>query len=80
MNQQICKAERVAPNHPTAMLRNPFFPDVHNRCCCDSQPNQIKQIEAHAAYFSSCGIGSHVAGGQDYQQNGRYVNVAVQAM
>lgn len=80
MNQQVREAEGVTPNHPVPVPVDSFPLDLDERRHGDKQPDQIERVESHAADFSAGGVRRHISGGEDNQQYGHEVDVAVETM
>ena len=77
MNRHIRKTKGVASNHPVPMLEDSFLLDLDKRRDGNCRPDEIQQIEAHAADFASGGMRRHITGSRHDQQDGRDINVAV---
>lgn len=80
MNQQVREAEGVTPDHPVPVPVDSFPLDLDERRRGDKQPDQIERVESHAADFSAGGVRRHISGGQNNQQYGHEVDVAVETM
>lgn len=80
MDEQICKTEGIAAEHPVTMANHvPFF-DMIQRDHRHAGPDDIQQIEGNAGQLSARGVWSHIAGRQRDDKYGYEIEVTVDLM
>lgn len=77
MNQHVREAEGITSDHPVPVLNHTFLFNLNESRNSNEQPDDIKDIEAHTAYFPASGVRSHKTRSQYNKHYGHNIYITV---